>query len=362
MCLIWRGRTDEATGIASYPDAPVALCRLIEVASLNHIVGQLPPPGDDLKEGDNKRILTELIENAYQRADRDHMRNSFEADRLIRSLSATGLKPIVLKGAAYQMLEQAAGKGRRSSDIDILVDRADLDTVERALRDSGFIDHGATNNPYAQHYYRQYMHELPPLIHSVRRTLIDVHHALSPRTARVQEDTTALIAGAVPLESPLMSKQALLVLAPIDQFLHAALHSLYDGDFTHPVRHMLDMAYLFRAMDKKDRDGLMGRAEELGLHKPAALALRLLNKLDLLPEGTMVPASPALVTESVMMAAIKNGDAAGLVGFYLYCRGHLLRMPLVMLTRHLAKKLWSRFRPSSQGPEADRQTIEEHLR
>ena len=45
---------------------------------------------------------------------------------------------------------------------------------------------GATthHSAYDQRYYREWMHELPPLLHVRRQTALDVHHAIAPETAR----------------------------------------------------------------------------------------------------------------------------------------------------------------------------------
>jgi hypothetical protein len=64
------------------------------------------------------------------------------------------------------------------SDVDVLVPRDRLADVEAALMLAGW----ASTNPseYDQHYYRRWMHELPPLQHIRRQTVLDVHHAILP--------------------------------------------------------------------------------------------------------------------------------------------------------------------------------------
>ncbi len=39
------------------------------------------------------------------------------------------------------------------------------------------------SDPYDDLYYRRWMHELPPLVHSERGQLVDVHHTILPLTA-----------------------------------------------------------------------------------------------------------------------------------------------------------------------------------
>ncbi len=52
------------------------------------------------------------------------------------------------------------------------------------------------SDPYDDLYYRQWMHELPPLVHGERGRMVDVHHTILPLTARPTPDAQALIADA----------------------------------------------------------------------------------------------------------------------------------------------------------------------
>jgi hypothetical protein len=54
------------------------------------------------------------------------------------------------------------------------------------------------SDPYDDAYYREHMHELPPLIHKTRDRMIDVHHTILPRTHRITPDALALMSDAVP--------------------------------------------------------------------------------------------------------------------------------------------------------------------
>ena len=90
-------------------------------------------------------------------------------------------------------------------------------------------------------YYRKYMHELPPLRHSKRRTIIDVHHSLLPRTSRVKIRTELIRNAAVSIKG-----RALKALAPLDLFIHSAVHSFADGSFDTPARSILELHYLLQ--------------------------------------------------------------------------------------------------------------------
>src|SRR5208283_1360570 len=114
-----------------------------------------------------------------------------------RALAAAGVPVVLLKGAAYLFAGLPAARGRIYSDIDILVPRDALVEVEGALMLSGWAS--AKTTAYDQRYYRRWMHELPPLEHISRRTLLDVHHAILPTTARLKPDSAKLLAASQPI-------------------------------------------------------------------------------------------------------------------------------------------------------------------
>ena len=75
-------------------------------------------------------------------------------------------------------------------DIDIMVPEALLGDVEVAL-----LAHGWAHikfSDYDQRYYRKWSHELPPLVRQQRKTVVDVHHTILPRTSRLRPDVAKL--------------------------------------------------------------------------------------------------------------------------------------------------------------------------
>lgn len=341
------------TGDGLQPQSRAARFDWTLMALQNHILAQIPE--NSLPSSD--RCLLDLWRSAKVRAKRDLVRNRFECDQLCQALEGTGIEPVLLKGAAYQKAGERAGQYRRSSDLDILVTKSELKPLEQALRRAGFEDHIATMNPYDQAYYRNYMHELPPLIHKDRRTLIDVHHALTPITARVRENTGEMIKKSVQVEN-----MPLRIFAPKDRFLHAALHNLYDDSFANPLRHMLDLYHIYQALSDQDRKDLTDRAVTLNLTKPYLMAQRLLYQcFDIAPVGK-IQNNLDFWMASVMYLCVKNGRTEGVPGFILYLRSHFLRMPIAMLMRHLSSKSRRSLLRQSQGPTSAKQALEDYLR
>ena len=123
-------------------------------------------------------------------ADRHAQAVRYEVRQIGRALADTGLPLILLKGAAYAIAGLAPGRGRMFSDIDILVPKERVPEVEAALMLHGWFS--AHHDAYDQRYYREWMHEIPPMEHVRRGNVIDVHHAILPETAALRPDPAKL--------------------------------------------------------------------------------------------------------------------------------------------------------------------------
>src|SRR6185312_7120650 len=159
--------------------------------------------------------------------------------REIRAIAAA-LAPldvpiILLKGAAYAAADLPPAEGRLFGDIDILLPRESLDEAEQLLIKAGW--NSAKADSYDQRYYREWMHELPPLQHERRQTAIDVHHTIVPPTSRFAVDGKRLRDAAVPVTGLLNTGGATIsVLAPTDMVLHSAAHLFTEGEFGRGLR------------------------------------------------------------------------------------------------------------------------------
>lgn len=280
-----------------------------------------------------------------------HTRVTWELDRLRRVFEGTPQKFLLLKGAAYTVRELPWAVGRLSSDIDVLVARPDLEKVEAALIHAGWEPARADN--YDQKYYREWMHELPPLRHPERHTVIDVHHTILPPTGRVSIDGAQLLEQARDVDDRFM------VLSDADMVLHSAVHLFQDGEVRGGVRDLLDQADMIRhfGQDPAFWPALIGRADELGLGRALYYSLRYGQRLMGAPVPDQVqadarrfgpPAAVCLLMDRLVAAAIapdymfERRTGAGLAGHMLYLRSHWLKMPPMMLARHLGTKAWKR--------------------
>jgi hypothetical protein len=289
------------------------------------------------------------LEWARAVAERHSQAVQWEVAQIRRALATLDTPLILLKGAAYALAGLPPARGRLFSDIDVLLPKDKLAEAEAALMLHGWACQHL--DAYDQRYYRDWMHELPPMAHLKRGSAIDVHHAILPPTAPVHPDPAQLRAAA----QALPGQPGLQVLAPPDLVLHSATHLFFDGELEHGLRDLLDLDALLRHYGSAAGfwTALQERAARLQLQRPLFYALRytaLLLHTPLPPEagaGTM-PGRPgplllrlmdALYLRALLPAHASCGDRlTPAARFLLYIRANWLRMPPLLLARHLFHK------------------------
>jgi hypothetical protein len=181
---------------------------------------------------------------------------------------------------------------------------------------------------------------------------LDLHHNILPPSRRAPVDADALLARLRPSKWP-----GWQVLDPADQLLHSAAHLFFDSEARDRLRDLVDLDGLFRhfGADAAFFDSLRGRAAELRLEEPLALACHFclhwlrtplpadfaarvatagpgrLRRAWLLPlwAQVLMPTEPDVITR----------PAQGAAALVLLARYHVLRMPLRQLLPHLWHKL-----------------------
>jgi len=268
----------------------------------------------------------------------------WEAEMARRALAPHGIEFVLLKGTAYAAANLSCAAGRQIGDLDILVPWHDLGRAENALLVAGW--EWVKEDAYDDAYYRNHMHELPPLIHRDRDRMIDVHHTILPRTHRVTPDALALVSDAVPIEG------GLALLCPTDMACHCAAHMLADGDLQGGLRNLWDFHRLvtdFAAADRGFWGKLDERAEmhglEVAVHRAARLARDLFRTR--IPSGWNSYHPRDERYRSRLLARDGWGRATDpLLQQAFYIRSHWLRMPPPMLARHL----WTKWRKGGPRP------------
>jgi hypothetical protein len=298
----------------------------------------------------------QYLEGGQRLVARQHDEVHWEVACIQRALNEIETPVILLKGAAYLIAGLPPAGGRLFADIDIMV-RADvIREVEGALFQHGWISE--ERDAYNQRYYREWMHEIPPMTHVQRGTVIDVHHTITPPTSRFKVDGARLLERAVAIDG----WQGVYVLAPVDMVLHSAVHLFQEGEFSHGLRDLLDIndLLLHFSADPEFWGALFDRARDLGLGEPLFHALHHARRLF----GTRVPYNtaqalreirPNWITRQLMSALLNralrpvhpscDGPLCGLARWLVYVRSHSLRMPWYLIVPHLIRKAGMRYFP-----------------
>ena len=274
----------------------------------------------------------------------------YELSKVNKALAQSSVKATYLKGAAYLITQLSIANFRVFSDIDILVEKSQLEKAERALKLIGFTSQ--KTDDYDQQYYRQYMHEIPPMQHIKRGSVVDVHHNILP------------ICTSNPIDISLFNDArqihfedlALSVFSPSAMYLHCAIHLFHEGDFDKGLRDLADLAAMYTEFIKTDdsfEQSLLNLATQTQQQKSLYFALNFIAQIfnielgknsdnfvnnfrqnyryaklsDFIFLNILAPYHPSCENGKVKLARL-----------LAYIRGHLLRMPLSLLLPHLGRK------------------------
>lgn len=298
------------------------------------------------------------LDGARQLSVRQHQSVHWEVHCLQAALGDLHIPVLLLKGAAYVLSGGSVGQGRLFGDIDILVPRGALGEVESQLMLNGWVS--AKSSPYDQRYYRKWMHELPPMTHLRRGTVLDVHHTILPLTARNAPDPNQIINRSLPVSVPGLT--ALRVPCPEDLVIHSITHLVHEGELHNGLRDLNDIDEMLRSFGRTPGfwHRLSAFAAGNDLAEPVCFGLHLVRLFfgtpipdqilaELSPNGRVTAPSSWLASiyaRSLQPANRGQRDIARAMAQWLvYVRAHSLRMPLPLLVRHLAVKSWMGLRP-----------------
>jgi hypothetical protein len=191
------------------------------------------------------------------------------------------------------------------------------------------------------------MHELPPMTHIRRGTVLDVHHNLLPETARIRTQAAPILAAA----QALAGLPGLGIPAHADLVLHSACHLFHEGEWGHGLRDLVDLDAMLRtfAVESAFWPDLLTRAQTLNLGRPLYYALDCCQRWlhTPIPAHVITDCSsrPPSWQRPLMRRLFDAGLASAhatcrvrwgkLAPFILFVRGHYLRMPWRLLLPHL---------------------------
>ncbi len=282
----------------------------------------------------------------------------WEVHRLHEALRPLGQTILLLKGAAYVMGECMAARGRMFGDIDILVPRDRLGDVESRLMINGWVS--AKSSRYDQYYYRKWMHELPPMTHVRRGTVLDVHHNILPSTTRRHPKAEDMFARAVPIAHA--DLPWIRVPCPEDMLIHSATHLAHEGELDSAMRDLHDIDVMVSEFGHAD--SFWNRVCEYSTQQQLAGPVLLILKLAETVFGSNVPdhvisalgrvertsvgALTSIYLNAIPFRLEERTDAlAVLTRSLLYIRSHALRMPAHLLIPHLLVKAFAKLKPAA---------------
>jgi hypothetical protein len=304
------------------------------------------------------------LDGARQLAARQRQSVLWEVHSLQAALEGLGVPIVLLKGSAYVIGNHPVSVGRLFGDIDVLVPRDALGEVESALMLNGWVS--AKTSAYDQRYYRQWMHELPPMVHVRRGAVVDIHHTILPPTSRHAPDPARIIERA----SPVAGLSCIRVPSPEDLVIHSITHLVHEGELHNGLRDLVDIDTMLRGFSAEE--GFWQRFADAAIRhdlaQPVSFGLSLVRRMLATPvpaaawqamatqgQGRGAPRWLQRVYDLALQVPARNDPRAvdALATMLVYIRAHWLRMPPGLLARHLATKAWMgwRERPDEASPD-----------
>lgn len=257
----------------------------------------------------------------------------WEVDTLRRAVDPK-IPLVLLKGCAYLASGDDNAAGRMFSDIDLLVRRQNLPGVEADLMSVGWKP--SRVNDYDQAYYRNWMHEVPPMVHVRRHTVVDLHHAINPPVSRFYIEPAPLF------ERLVAVRPGIFVLCADDRVIHCALHLLQEGEPKKLIRDLYDLHLLLRQHH--------GSAASLAALRQRAHALKVAPQVEaaigaahaLFSNEPVVDTRTGWLQACLVRAARDASGAATLAGegagWAVLAYAHWMKMPVHILLPHLVRK------------------------
>jgi hypothetical protein len=273
----------------------------------------------------------------------------FEARELNQQINKCTSQPaIFLKGAAYVLSQNVAGDGRIFSDIDILVKKDDLPDIEKRLQAFAWFPN--VMEDYDEKYYREWAHEIPPLIRAGRGTVADIHHNLIPLISGKAPDISLFLDQLRQLDS------GYYVLSDHAMTLHSIIHLFYQEEFIHGFRDLSDLHLLFSKNNNSSNfySDLLTLAQKTSFCRELFYACRYLKSTfnTDIDEGFVAklsvytPAKPKLVVMDWLFLrvlfprhSLVNREFTSAAHQMAFIRGHWLKMPFYILCLHTFNKM-----------------------
>ncbi|MEJ2061495.1 MAG: nucleotidyltransferase family protein [Gammaproteobacteria bacterium] len=192
-----------------------------------------------IRDKDLTRILDDELSQYLQSIyELNRLRNQLilkQIGKLTKALNASGIEPILLKGAAGLATNLYADPGQRvMTDIDILVAPEQFDTALQQLRQSGWSDY----HQVAPKLYRGSQHAPPLWLDDGAGATVEVHHRLMRRKGLLSTQECLRM-----VEPITVDDANAYVLSANARMLHHLLHATVGGGWLGKFRTDLHQLY-----------------------------------------------------------------------------------------------------------------------
>lgn len=291
-----------------------------------------------------EKCVQRHFENAITLAEHQHTQIRYEAEKLSSYLKGKTKKLVFLKGGAYVLSNCSASIGRTCGDVDVIVEKSDITAVEQALILAGWCHKDI--NDYDDQYYRKWAHEIPPLTHGVRGTVLDLHHNLVPIISGRMVDTEVLF------RYTKTHSHGIETLTEPAMFVHSSIHLFFNEDFKYAFRDFFDLYLLSKGKSSEFWIEVINISKALNFKSEIEKSIRYLALcFELkLPSEIICLLDKKLFDlehsfkDKVFISGLSpkhylSTDFFGITSAWLLMlRGHYLKMPLPILFYHLTVK------------------------
>ncbi len=275
-------------------------------------------------------LLRRLGQLYYGQATRNaRLGASFE--EVLAAFSRSGVPAIVLKGVSIAELVYGNIALRPLGDLDVLVQRRDLDLAERIVLALGYVP---DESSHPAEWYRHHHHHLVECYTPDRTCKVDVHHHIFPPAAGLQVPIEDFWQRARPMG---LGSARTMVLAPTDLLLHLCVSLSAVEHFVGGLRTLCDVAAAIKRYQMElDWAGLFESARMYHLEKQLYYPLWLAWSL----VGADVPAHVLdQLGHFTRGHGVEAAATKGLIRSAIFRPGGDRSVPAVLVRRVLAELL-----------------------
>jgi len=238
--------------------------------------------------------LLTTLKNAYRRTWRDNQLLFHEVSKILRALDASGIRTIVIKGAALALLYYKDAAIRPMNDFDLMIPERQRSAAIAVMRDLGWTPMPRSPEALTEGYLS--IVNSHGFTHRSGREC-DLHWHLFPECCRPDDDRD-FWDGAVPFE---IRDVPTLSLSPTDHLLHICIHGA-EWNPIPPIRWIADAAMIMKR-SSIDWDRIVAQARK------RRLTIILTATLDYLAAQYKAPV-PAEIVQSLRNTQVSRMEIA----------------------------------------------------